>query len=148
MGDEFGRRRLYVGGLASFTAASLACGLAPSPTTLVLARVLQGAAGALLMPQVLSIIGVTYRGAQYARALSAYGVALGLAAVGGQLIGGALVEADVAGLGWRGCFLINVTVNGPLERNHLAISGSDSRLRWIAGPSVSARALISIAASA
>jgi MFS family permease len=114
----------------------------------VLARVLQGAAGALLMPQVLSIIGVTYRGAQYARALSAYGVALRLAVVGGQLIDGALVEADVAGLGWRCCFLINAKVNGPLERNHLAISGSDSRLRWIAGPSVSARARISIAASA
>jgi EmrB/QacA subfamily drug resistance transporter len=110
LGDEFGRRRMYVVGLVSFTLASLACGVAPSPTTLVLARVVQGAAGALVMPQVLSIIGVTYRGDDYARALSAYGVALGLAAVGGQLIGGALVQTDVAGLGWRGCFLINVPV--------------------------------------
>src|SRR3954470_6730156 len=110
LGDELGRRRVYAIGLALFTAASAACGLAPSPETLVLARVAQGAAGAVVMPQVLSIIGVTYRGPEYVRALSAYGVALGLAAVGGQVVGGALVQTDVAGLGWRGCFLINVPI--------------------------------------
>src|SRR5689334_5720472 len=109
-GDELGRRRVYAVGLALFTAASAACGLAPSPTTLVLARVVQGVAGAVVMPQVLSIIGVTYRDADYARALSYYGVVLGLAAVGGQVIGGALVQTDLAGLGWRGCFLINVPI--------------------------------------
>src|SRR3954447_22031187 len=110
LGDELGRRRVYAIGLALFTAASAACGLAPSPETLVLARVAQGAAGAVVMPQVLSIIGVTYRGPEYVRALSAYGVALGLAAVGGQVVGGALVQTDVAGLGWRGCFVINVPI--------------------------------------
>ena len=110
LGDEFGRRRLFAVGLALFTVCSAACGLAPSPTTLVLARALQGAAAALVMPQVLSIVGVTYRGADYTKALSAYGVALGLAAVGGQVIGGALVQSDVGGLGWRGCFLINVPI--------------------------------------
>jgi EmrB/QacA subfamily drug resistance transporter len=108
LGDDLGRRRVYAIGLALFTAASAACGLAPSPTTLVLARVVQGVAGAIVMPQVLAIIGVTYRGPDYVRAISVYGIALGLAAVGGQLIGGALVETDVAGLGWRSCFLINV----------------------------------------
>jgi EmrB/QacA subfamily drug resistance transporter len=110
IGDEFGRRRTYAFGLGLFTAASAACGLAPSPGTLVLARVAQGVAGAVVMPQVLSIIGVTYRDGDYVRALSYYGVALGLAAVGGQVIGGALVQTDVAGLGWRGCFLINVPI--------------------------------------
>lgn len=110
LGDELGRRRVYAIGLALFTVTSLACGLAPSPTTLVLARVAQGVAGAIVMPQVLSIIGVTYRGQDYVKALSFYGMALGLAAVGGQVIGGALVETDVAGLGWRGCFLINVPI--------------------------------------
>jgi MFS family permease len=76
----------------------------------VLARIAQGVAGAIVMPQVLSIIGVTYKDGDYVRALSYYGVALGLAAVGGQVIGGALVQTDVAGLGWRGCFLINVPI--------------------------------------
>ena len=110
LGDDIGRRRVYAIGLGLFTLASLACGLAPSAATLVLARVAQGVAAAVLMPQVLSIIGVAYRGPDYVRALSVYGVVLGLAAVGGQLIGGALVESDAAGLGWRWCFLINVPV--------------------------------------
>jgi EmrB/QacA subfamily drug resistance transporter len=110
LGDHLGRRRVYAIGLALFTVASAACGLAPSPTTLVLARVAQGVAGAVVMPQVLAIIGVTFRGPDYVRALSIYGVALGLAAVGGQVIGGALVETDLAGLGWRSCFLINVPI--------------------------------------
>jgi EmrB/QacA subfamily drug resistance transporter len=108
LGDDLGRRRVYVIGLVLFTAASAACGLAPGPATLIAARIAQGIAGAVVMPQVLAIIGVTYRGPDYVRALGFYGVALGVAAVGGQLIGGALVETDVAGLGWRSCFLINV----------------------------------------
>jgi EmrB/QacA subfamily drug resistance transporter len=110
LGDELGRRRVYAIGLALFTLASAACGLAPSPGTLVLGRIVQGVAGAIVMPQVLSIIGVTYKDGDYVRALSYYGMALGLAAVGGQVIGGALVQTDVAGLGWRGCFLINVPI--------------------------------------
>jgi EmrB/QacA subfamily drug resistance transporter len=110
LGDALGRRRVYAAGLALFTIASAACGLAPSPTTLVIARIAQGIAGAVVMPQVLAIIGVTYRGNEYVKAVSIYGVVLGLAAVSGQLIGGALVESDVAGLGWRSCFLINVPV--------------------------------------
>jgi len=110
LGDEIGRRRVYAIGLVLFTVASAACGLAPSPATLVIARIVQGVAGAIVMPQVLSIIGVTYKDGDYVRALSYYGMALGLAAVGGQVIGGALVQTDVAGLGWRGCFLINVPI--------------------------------------
>ena len=110
LGDEFGRRRVYALGLGLFTLASAACGLAPSPGTLVLARIVQGVAGAIVMPQVLSIIGVTYKDGDYVRALSYYGIACGLAAVGGQVIGGALVQTDIAGLGWRGCFLINVPI--------------------------------------
>src|SRR4051812_46673292 len=110
LGDAIGRRRMYAVGLALFTLSSAACGLAPSPTTLVAARVAQGLAGGVLMPQVLSIVGVTYRGPDNVRALSIYGVVLGLAAVSGQVIGGALVQTDVLGLGWRGCFLINVPI--------------------------------------
>ncbi len=110
LGDDLGRRRVYAIGLALFTIASAACGLAPSPTTLIVARIAQGVAGAIVMPQVLAILGVTYRGPDYVRAMSFYGMALGLAAVGGQLVGGALVDADVAGLGWRSCFLINVPI--------------------------------------
>jgi EmrB/QacA subfamily drug resistance transporter len=110
LGDRHGRRRMFSTGLALFTLASAACGLAWSPTALVAARVVQGVAAALLSPQVLSIIGVAYAGPDRVRALSVYGIVLGLAAVGGQLVGGVLVQADVAGLGWRSCFLINVPI--------------------------------------
>src|SRR3954451_17416715 len=73
LGDEHGRRRVYAIGLALFTVASAACGLAPSPTALVVARVAQGVAGAIVMPQVLALIGVGFRGPDYVRALSLYG---------------------------------------------------------------------------
>jgi EmrB/QacA subfamily drug resistance transporter len=110
LGDRFGRRRMFSVGLALFTLASAGCGVAATPLELVLGRLVQGMAAALIMPNVLSIIGVLYAGPDRLRALSAYGTVMGLAAVGGQLIGGALIAADPAGLGWRSCFLINVPV--------------------------------------
>ncbi len=110
LGDRFGRRRVFCSGLALFTLASAACGAAATPAELVIARLVQGAAAALLMPNVLSIIGVLYTGADRLRALTAYGTVMGGAAVSGQLIGGVLMASDVAGLGWRSCFLINVPV--------------------------------------
>jgi EmrB/QacA subfamily drug resistance transporter len=110
LGDAFGRRRLFVCGLALFTLASALCGAAPDPSSLVIARVIQGLGAGLLSPSVLSIVGVLYDGSARTRALALYGLVLGLAAVGGQLIGGVLIHLDVAGLGWRSCFLINVPV--------------------------------------
>jgi len=110
LGDRFGRRRMFSVGLALFTVASAACGAAATPLQLVLARLVQGVGAALLTPNVLSIIGVLYAGPDRLRALSVYGTVMGLAAVGGQLIGGALIAVNVAGLGWRSCFLINVPV--------------------------------------
>jgi EmrB/QacA subfamily drug resistance transporter len=110
LGDRFGRRRIFSVGLALFTVASLACGAAATPSQLVFARLIQGVAAALMTPNVLSIIGVLYSGEDRLRALTVYGTVMGLAAVGGQLIGGALIALDPAGLGWRSCFLINVPV--------------------------------------
>src|SRR5690242_11280509 len=110
LGDRFGRRRAFAAGLSLFTLASAECGIAGSAEVLVAARLLQGAAAAILMPNVLSLIGTIYAGADRARALTAYGLVMGLAAVSGQLIGGLLVQADIAGLGWRSCFLINIPI--------------------------------------
>ena len=110
LGDRYGRRRVFSTGLALFTLSSAVCGLADTASVLVMARLAQGCAAALLMANVLSIIGVLYRGVDRAKALSAYGMVMGLAAVLGQLIGGALVQANPAGLGWRSCFLINVPI--------------------------------------
>jgi len=110
LGDRVGRRRMFSIGLALFTLASTACGIAGSPTVLVAGRLAQGIGAALVMPNVLSIINVTYNGADLPRALGIYGLVMGLAAACGQLIGGGLIQADVAGSGWRACFLINVPV--------------------------------------
>jgi EmrB/QacA subfamily drug resistance transporter len=110
LGDLYGRRRLYVIGLSLFTFASAACGLAPSAGFLVAARVVQGGAAALLMPQILGIISTVYTGPKRAKAFTAYAMAIGFGAVFGQLIGGVLIRLDVAGLGWRTIFLINVPI--------------------------------------
>jgi EmrB/QacA subfamily drug resistance transporter len=110
LGDRFGRRRMFSIGLFLFTVASAACGLAPTAPVLVAARIGQGLAASLLMPQALAILGVLYEGARRVQAFSIYGMALGLAAVSGQLIGGALIQANPAGLGWRTVFLINIPI--------------------------------------
>jgi EmrB/QacA subfamily drug resistance transporter len=110
LGDRLGHRRVFALGLATFTLASAACGAAESATELVAGRMLQGVGAAMLTPSVLSIIGVLYSGPDRLRALSAYGTSMGVAAAGGQLIGGALIALDPAGLSWRTCFLINVPI--------------------------------------
>ncbi|MEV6318276.1 MFS transporter [Streptomyces sp. NPDC051776] len=110
LGDMFGRRRLFVVGMAAFGLTSLACGLAPHAGTLVAARVAQGAAAALMLPQVLATVHATTTGRRRGRALSLYGATGGLSMVAGQILGGALVSADIAGTGWRSVFLVNVPV--------------------------------------
>jgi EmrB/QacA subfamily drug resistance transporter len=110
LGDMYGRRRILGVGLALFTLASLACGLAPAPDVLVGARVAQGVAAALVTPQVLAVIRTTFAGPAQARAFSAYALTLGVAAVFGQLLGGLLIQASLFGLGWRMCFLINIPI--------------------------------------
>jgi EmrB/QacA subfamily drug resistance transporter len=110
LGDRFGRRRLYLIGLALFTVASLICGIAPTALVLVAGRLFQGAAAAVLFPQVLSILNVTYTGAARVRAFSWYAIVLGTAWVGGQVLGGVVIRADLGGLGWRVCFLVNLPI--------------------------------------
>jgi EmrB/QacA subfamily drug resistance transporter len=110
LGDRIGRRRLFAIGMAVFTVASAACGLAPDAPFLVAARCAQGIGAALIGPSILAIIGVTYTGSDRVRAISVYGTVMGLAAVSGQLIGGLLIQANPAGLGWRAVFLINLPV--------------------------------------
>ncbi|MFB6805675.1 MFS transporter [Streptomyces sp. NPDC056387] len=110
LGDMAGRRRLFLTGMAAFGLTSLLCGVAPTAWTLVGARVAQGAAAALMLPQVLATIQATTQGPRRARAMSLYGATAGLSMVAGQILGGVLVAADVAGLGWRSVFLVNVPV--------------------------------------
>ncbi|MGW2628016.1 MFS transporter [Streptomyces chattanoogensis] len=110
LGDMIGRRRMFLWGLASFGLTSLACGLAPDAWSLVAARVAQGAASALLLPQVLATIQATTTGKQRAKAVSLYGGTGGVSSALGQVLGGLLVSADLAGTGWRAVFLVNVPI--------------------------------------
>ncbi|MFJ9536709.1 MFS transporter [Streptomyces sp. NPDC101225] len=110
LGDLFGRRRFFLGGMAAFGLTSLACGLAPSAWTLVAARVAQGAAAAAMLPQVLATIQSATAGPRRAKAMGLYGATAGLSMVAGQILGGILVAADLWGTGWRSVFLVNVPV--------------------------------------
>src|SRR3954451_12325775 len=109
-GDRYGRRRVFGIGVALFVLASAACGLAPGTPTLLLARLLQGAAAAAIGPTVLALIGDVYSGATRVRALGTYATVMGVAAASGQLVGGLLIHLDVAGTGWRAIFLVNVPI--------------------------------------
>ncbi|MEC4014758.1 MFS transporter [Streptomyces sp. H27-D2] len=95
---------------ATSSRTSLLCGLAPDAWSLVGARVAQGAAAALMLPQALATIHSTTSGRRRARALGLYGATAGLSMVAGQILGGVLVAADIAGTGWRAIFLVNVPV--------------------------------------
>lgn len=110
LGDLAGRRRVFSLGLALFTLSSAVCGAAPSAGILIAGRVVQGAAAALMTPQALSIIGITYDGEARVRAFAVYGLVMGLAAACGQLVGGLLIHVDLLGLDWRSCYLVNVPI--------------------------------------
>lgn len=136
MGDVFGYRRMFMIGIIGFTLASLLCGVARTPTELIAARLVQGATAACMGPQVLALVQLMYPPYERVKALSFFGVLGGLTAVLGPVIGGALIEADIAGLGWRAIFLINLPIGlaGLVAAWHLLPTGrSPDRLRidWI-----------------
>ncbi len=108
LGDAFGRKRVFMIGMAGFVVASTVCGVSTSIEVLIAARVAQGAAGALMVPQTLSMIQVLYQGPARQRVLGLFGMANGISAAVGQIIGGLLISANIAGLSWRFAFLINI----------------------------------------
>src|SRR4051812_45192335 len=108
LGDIYGRRRVFLVGIAGFTLASAACALAPSPDALIATRVLQGGFGALLIPQGLGVIKNVFPPKEMGGAFAAFGPVMGLAAIAGPILAGWLVTADLLGTGWRMIFLLNV----------------------------------------
>ncbi|TCO58126.1 MFS transporter [Actinocrispum wychmicini] len=110
LGDLYGRKRMFLLGMAGFTVFSLLCGLAWSPETLVAARVLQGLSASVMIPQILSTLYATFPPSERASAGGMFGGIAGLAAILGPLLSGVLVENSVFDLGWRAIFLVNVPV--------------------------------------
>jgi len=104
LGDQWGRRRIFVFGLIGFAATSILCALAPTVEVLVAGRALQGIAGALLVPGSLALVASTFDGAARGKAVGTWTAWTGIAVVIGPAGGGALVEA----LSWRAIFWINV----------------------------------------
>lgn len=108
LGDVFGYRRAFLAGTGLFLAASLGCALAPGPEVLIGARVVQGAAAALMVPQATSLLQLLYAPGERARVMGLFGALAGLAAALGPLVGGALLRLDLPGADWRPIFLLNV----------------------------------------
>jgi EmrB/QacA subfamily drug resistance transporter len=109
-GDLLGRKRIFVGGIALFGVASLAAGLAQSPGELIAARVVQGAAAATMVPQLLGTFRVMFGADERGKAFGLYGAILGFASAIGLVLGGALTDADLFGWSWRTVFLINIPI--------------------------------------
>ncbi|HEY2641511.1 MAG TPA: MFS transporter [Streptosporangiaceae bacterium] len=110
LGDTFGRKRLFLIGVTGFTIMSALCGTAQGPGMLIACRVLQGAMGAIMVPQVLAVIQVIFPPAERIKALAGFGITAGLGTVSGPLLGGLLIQHNLFGLSWRPIFLINVPV--------------------------------------
>src|SRR5258708_2975057 len=112
LGDKSGQRTLFLVGMAGFPLASAICGLAPSPAVLVIARVVQGGFGALLIPQGMAIMTKAFPKDMLTKALAAFGPMLGLCSAGGPVLAGFIIDANIAGLSWRPVFLINIVIGG------------------------------------
>jgi EmrB/QacA subfamily drug resistance transporter len=110
MGDVFGYKKVFIGGVAGFTIASVMTGIAPNPGFLVVARLLQGSMAALMVPQVMSLMQVIYEPKERAGVMGMFGMLGGLAASLGPIVGGLLIKANLFNLDWRPIFLINVPV--------------------------------------
>src|ERR1051325_887691 len=108
LGDKFGQRRLFLVGMGGFTLASAVAGFAPNPSVLIVARVAQGAFGALLIPQGMAIMTKAFSRDMLAKAFGLFGPVLGLSSVGGPVLAGFIISADLFGLSWRPIFLANV----------------------------------------
>jgi len=112
LGDRYGKRRMFLIGIAGFVAASLLCGLAVDPAMLIIARFLQGGFGALLIPQGFGILTTAFSRSQLPRAFAAFGPVMGVSAVLGPIFAGFIIDANIGGLSWRPMFLINVVIGG------------------------------------
>ncbi|MGI8715374.1 MAG: MFS transporter [Solirubrobacteraceae bacterium] len=110
LGDIFGRRRLFLVGSAGFTAMSALCALAPSPGLLIGTRVLQGAFGALLIPQGFGMLKEIFPEDEMPKVFGTFGPVMGLSAIAAPILAGVLIDANLFGTGWRLVFLVNVPI--------------------------------------
>lgn len=124
-GDIFGRGPIFIAGVVIFTLSSVAAGLAPDPTSLNIARFIQGIGSGLLNPQAIGMIQQYFRGAERGKAFGYFGTVVGLSVAVGPLLGGLLIELGGPENGWRWTFLVNLPVG---------ITAVVLALRWFPRP--------------
>jgi MFS family permease len=110
LGDTYGSRRVFQIGLLLFGLASLGAFAASSTASMIAARAVQGVAGAMLQPQIVAILALRFGGERRGRVFAAYALSQALAGVSGQLLAGWIIGLDLAGWGWRACFLVVLPV--------------------------------------
>src|ERR1017187_2989041 len=110
LGDRYGKRRMFLIGIAGFTVASVVCGLSVDPAMLIAGRLVQGGFGALLIPQGIGVLIGTFAREQLPRVFSVFGPVMGASAVLGPIVAGFIISADIAVLTWRPIFLINIAL--------------------------------------
>ncbi|GAA2038406.1 MFS transporter [Terrabacter terrae] len=125
IGDALGRRTVFVVGVVLFGVSSLACGLAPSSALLVVARLVQGAAGGILNPQVSGLIQQMFRGPERGRAFGLLGATIGISTAVGPVVGGLILNGLGEQTGWRWIFFVNLPV---------AVAAVVLAMRWLPAP--------------
>ncbi|HEY3010396.1 MAG TPA: MFS transporter [Micromonosporaceae bacterium] len=127
LGDMYGRRRMLMIGVVGFVAASIACAVAPSIEALVVARVLQGLFGAVMIPQGFGLIRDLFSPQTMGKAYGIFGPMIGLATILGPIVAGLLVDADLFGTGWRPIFAINVPLGAfAIVAGRIALPGASA----------------------
>ncbi|MFB9924271.1 DHA2 family efflux MFS transporter permease subunit [Amycolatopsis halotolerans] len=110
LGDDYGRRRMFLLGLVLFVATSVLCGAAPNATWLVVARLGQGVAGGLLNPQIIGLMQQLFSGRERGKAFGAFGATVGLSTAIGPVLGGLLIQGIGVDQGWRWVFYVNLPI--------------------------------------
>jgi EmrB/QacA subfamily drug resistance transporter len=132
LADRYSRRNIFLFGLISFTLSSLLCAIAPSIESLIAFRLIQGFAGALVLPHVIGFIRDVFPPEELGKAFAIFGPVFGLGGILGPIIGGFLIDGDIASTGWRAVFIVNIPIgiiNIALAWKYLPKRASDHSIK-------------------
>ena len=110
LADRYSRRNVFLLGLASFTITSLLCAIAPNIEALIAFRLIQGFAGALVLPHIIGFIRDVFPPEELGKAFAIFGPVFGLGGILGPIVGGFIIDGDIASTGWRAVFLVNIPI--------------------------------------
>jgi EmrB/QacA subfamily drug resistance transporter len=132
LADRYSRRNIFLLGLASFTVTSLLCSIAPNIEALIAFRLIQGFAGALVLPHVIGFIRDVFPPEELGKAFAIFGPVFGLGGILGPIVGGFIIDGNIASTGWRAVFLVNIPIgiiNFALAWKYLPKKASDNSIK-------------------